>query len=346
MKTYFVLDCVSPKNEMITMKGNLTHRVLTLTFTLLLLSFHSCREDAVLPSPSDVPTSKAIYPTDNVIIIEDSGRPSNTLETRGVIADIDDVTVARAGGSTIIGGLDSFFNKMHNRPGRISIGMRIGISDTISLNLRDNTFNDYNCYRINANDFCGYIGKDRDHALNISENGNYRIQVTPLSNTRNLDVFVYKHVLLPNGIIDSTVVASSTLPAGKTETVQLTEAGYYTIVVDEKVSTPRGSDYILAVSRNTPVVTTPILKGDGTLAYQFSLKHPVSFQLDKTLIAWSLKKKIVAPFGGRWSDLGEYPVTSTFIFTDMSADYAIAPVYKNRIYPNTITVGDGTLIRP
>lgn len=347
MKTKNHLTVVNPQKKLNIMENSRKISYFGFILSFLILSLTACQENIVEPNANDTPTyqTEQIYPITDFTTLPETGRPDNTLSTRGDLADIDDVPAVRTGSSIHCHGTPYECKKMYmdffRKP--LKPGQRVGVQTPVSLDLENMAINHQNCYRyysqVGVMDFCGYIGKDREHPLNIETNGNYRIQVSALSNNRNLDVFVFKHRLFSDGRVDTTVVAYSTLPAGHTETLHLTEAGYYTIVVDEKVSNPVGSDYILSVSKNTPIKTTPILRTDGTLVYQFSLVSPPSN--NEYLIGWSFKKKI----SRQWVDLGSYGYQNTFIFSCSSCDYLVSPVYQSTIV-NATREGSGTLIRP
>lgn len=347
MKTFFCANTVNPKNHILTMKTTLFPKVLFLTLALILINFTSCQKDAIAPTTenSTLINSEQVFAVEDIVSLGDMGRPVSSIQTRGDLPDIDDVPVVTSGIIINCGGTpyECAIERLETQRfiNAIKVGQRLGVYDNLALS---SSTSKYNCYRhysdIGVRDFCGYIGKEKDHALNIKTNGNYRIQLTPKSSTRNLDLFIYKHTVAPNGYIDSTLVSFSTLPAGLTETVHLKEAGYYTIVVDEKVSNPTGSDYILSVSTNTPVITVPILRSDNTLIYQF-IQNPASATKSRQLIAWNFKRKI----GGVMTDLGNYSPFSTFRFTCSTCDYLVSPVYYNT---NTglNEEGTATVIRP
>jgi hypothetical protein len=330
-------------------------------FTLLLFffSFNACQKDAASPAISEsIPMtelkSEKAYPIDNITPIYEipkNQRLSSGLQMRGELADIEDVPVVTSGSTINCHGTPEqcliIYLENLRFLNAIKPGQRLGIYSSLSLhnaNVAQN-INNYTCYRyiseVGIRDFCGYIGKDKDHPFNIKTDGNYRIQLTPKNTTRNLDLFVYK-LEVKNGEIDTTLVAFSTLPAGKTETIHLTKKGYYTIVVDERVSNSIGSDYILAVSGDTRVKTIPILQENNELVYQFALKPNLSpSNNDNQLVAWSFQRKI----NGVLTDLGYYPVNSTFNFLCETCDYLVAPVYAHKI-TGKIEEEAATLLRP
>lgn len=330
--THFRYSFVNSLKKTNIMKLKTFPKTALLFCTLLLSSLTACKEDAVAPDsfdlqPAQVVENKQIYPVTDITAIAENGRPITTLSTRGDLADIDDVPVVKTGSTIHCHGTPYqcvMMNLEHFRTrNSIKPGQRLGIYDPLSLDGYD--YNNYECYRQHFNvgviEVCGYKGKDKEHPLYIETAGNYRLQLTPRFNSRNLDLFVYKLTVRPTGKIDTSVVAMSILPAGQTETIHLTEAGFYTIVVDDKSPSVSQSDYILALSHNTAVRTIPILLSDNSLVYQFTA--PSSSY--KMLIGWNFKRKI----SGVLTDLGTYPTNSTFRFSCEMCDYYVSPVYYN-----------------
>jgi hypothetical protein len=327
------------------MKSITLSKLSLLTVVMLLLSFNACQKENVQTIKSDtVDFVESLYPIKDIIKLDDGTkmRPDpGILQTRGELADIEDVPVVTSGVISRCGGtpeqcLTLYLEDTH-RANSIKPGQRQGIYNGLSLDDLEG-FNKYNCYRSTTRSYCGYTGKDKDHPLNISSDGNYRIQLSAKNADRNLDLFVYQHRVIDSRI-DTILVASSILHAGKTETIHLTEKGYYTLVVDEKTPHSIGSDYFIAVSLNTPVKAIPIVKSNNDLLYQFQHVLPSSQNL--TFSSWAFRVKV----NGVWQSMGNFPITTTFSFLCNTCDYLVSPVYINQSTGLT-EEGSATLIRP
>jgi hypothetical protein len=314
-----------------------------LTLVLLCLSLNACQKEniALTETPS---VTEQDFPITDIIALDDKTPikfPTGGLDTRGDLPDIDDVPVVVTG--IIINcdltPVECAKLKLEGRViNAIKPGQRLGIAGPLTL---AGAGNQYRCYRYitdeGIRDFCGYNSNDKDHPLNITANGNYRIQLSAINDNTNLDMFIYRHTVKSNGDIDTTVVAYSNLPAGMTETIHLTKKGYYTIVVDGKAVSTNSSGYVLSVSSDTDVRVRPILTSDNELVYQFRSLPQVGLELKY----WSFRKKVL----GQWIELGRFDPTSTFGFSCNSCDYLVSPVYL-KTATNTLIEGEGTLFRP
>ncbi len=346
MKTRTLFSFVNLQKKTNIMKSNYFPKTVICTLALSLLSLIACQKDAVAPDTFDTTTAvenKPLYAVNDITDIAETGRLLSSLTTRGDLADIEDTPVITTGSTINCIGTPyqcaSSYLEFLRTINAIKPGQRLGVYDALALT--GNSRNDYECYtqhtQVGVMQLCGYKGKDKDHPLHIKTTGNYRVQLTPKYNDRNLDMFIYKHTVRPNGKIDTTVVAMSTMSEGQTETVHLTEEGFYTIVVDSKTSSPHNTDYILAVSNNTPVKTIPIVLIDNTLVYQFTAPS-TSY---KMLYGWNFKRKI----SGVLTDLGTYPANYTFRFSCETCDYLVSPVYYNT-HTGHLEEGDATVVRP
>jgi hypothetical protein len=345
----FSTKIVNQVKNSITMKSAPFPKLALLIFGLVFISINACQRENIEISASEalaIEDNLSPYPITDIIKIDDSNvHPAARLPTRGGLPDIEDVPVVTSGSTINCQGTPEQCAEIYLQNLRfvnaIKPGQRLGVFGSLNLNAAPDV-NNYNCYRYISNvgilDFCGYVGKDKDHPLNLDANGNYRIQLSPKNANRNLDLFVYEHKFV-NGEIDTTLVAYSVLPAGETETVHLTKKGHYTIVVDEKNANSAGSDYVLSVSNNTPVKAVPILTASNNLNYQF--KYAFNLKQGIKLIAWSFRKKI----NGNWTPVGNYTTNSTFKFGCGTCDYLVSPVYFNE-YTGFVEEGDATLFRP
>jgi hypothetical protein len=315
---------------------------------VLLFSLNACQKDAIAPAieASSLQTPSSID-VQNIVTVPDvpDARQTLSLGTRNNIPDIKDtlmptidVLIACFGTPDVC--LEAGLKV--RRANSIKPGNRIGLLNTV--NLEGNAINLKTIYNYiapnggGAVSMVGYNGKERRHPLNIEADGNYRIQMSPLSPTRNLDMFVYK-LEVKNGQIDSTLVAFGTLPAGQTETVHITKKGYYTIIVDEKNAAGSDTDYLLAVSPHTLTKATSFIQ-NNSLVYKFDLVVGISIY---THTGWAFKKKI----NGVWTDVGTFAPTTSFIFGCSTCDYLVAPVFDLNTTPAVeIIEGTSTLIHP
>jgi hypothetical protein len=315
-------------------------------FIVLLFSLNACQKDAIAPSFEEpmlqTPTS---FDVQNLVTVPDlpDAHQSTALGTRNNIPDIKDTLMPTIDVAIACFGTPDFcleaglkVRKMNS----IKLGNRIGKLNTV--NLEGNAFNFKTTYNYispgGAVSMGGYNGNERRHPLNIETDGHYRIQMSPLSPTRNLDMFVYK-LEVKNGQIDSTLVAFGTLPAGQTETVHITKKGYYTIIVDEKNAAGSDTDYLLAVSPHTLTKATSFIQ-NNSLVYKFDLVVGISIY---THTGWAFKKKI----NGVWTNVGTYAPNTTFIFGCATCDYLVAPIFDLNTTPAVeIIEGTSTLIHP
>ena len=83
------------------------------------------------------------------------------------------------------------------------------------------------------------------------------------------------------------------------------------------------------------------MQANNDLLYQFSLVATLSHVKENQLVAWSFKRKI----NGVLTELGHYPVNSTFNFMCETCDYLVSPVYFNGL-TGKIEEGSATMIRP
>jgi hypothetical protein len=313
---------------------------------VLLLSLNACQKDAFAPSFEEpmlqTPTS---FDVQNIVAIPDvpDAHQPAALGIRNNIPDIKDTLMPTIEVAIACFGTPDFCLELGlkvRRANSIKQGNRIGKLNTV--NLEGNAFNSKNTYTYfslgGVVAMGGYNGKERRHPLNIEADGNYRIQMSPLSPTRNLDMFVYK-LEVNNGQIDSTLVAFGTLPAGQTETVHITKKGYYTIIVDEKNAAGIDSDYLLAVSPFVNIKTTSSMQ-NSSLVYKFDLLTSISIY---NLTGWVFKKKI----NGVWTNVGTYAPNLSFTFGCNTCDYLVAPVFDLNTTPAVeIIEGTSTLIHP
>jgi hypothetical protein len=320
---------------------------------VLLFSLNACQKDAISPiADVETTTNSTLSATDltNLKTSEFVKVPaipetndSKTLLTRSTDkSDIQDVYPNTSSDFQVyctVFNDDCIATQLSLRNfNSIKEGTRIGKLSTVNLegsNLRNakNTYISHTNVGVIA--MGGYNGKENRHPFKIEEDGNYRIQLTPLSATRNLDVFVYK--LTPrNGEIDSTLVAYGTLPAGKTETVHIGKKGYYTIIVDEKDAYGTDTNYMLSVSQHTSVKTTPILQY-GELSYKFDNIYPFG---SYSHTGWNIKGRT----SGSWINLGNFTAGSILTFTSCnSCDYLVTPLFS---YSGNVLEGTPTMVHP
>ena len=319
-----------------------------LTLVALLFSLNACQKESISPFSNEetlVQSEKATA-LQNIVSIPDMPKTNQPLELGTRAADLSDIK------DTLVPTIEPIITCLVfnddcietqlklRRINSIKPGYRIGKLSTVNLESpllanRKSVYTYHSDQGVLA--MGGYHGKESGHPLNIAADGHYRIQMSPLSATHNLDVFVYK-LEVKNNKIDSTLVTYSTLPAGETETVHITKKGCYTIVVDEKSAAGLNTDYLLAVSPYTSIKTTSFMQ-NSDLIYKFELLIGISIYHQT---GWSFRKKI----NGVWTNLGTFPTESNFVFNNCSTcDYLVAPIFRNNV-SGEIVEGKATLIHP
>jgi hypothetical protein len=316
----------------------------------LLFSLNACQKESINPISGDVTASTTTTQnlkneTIDVSAITIPERASaTTLTTRADLSDIKDVIPANSEIIIACVGTPKVCTETRlgiRRANTIKPGERIGVSSAVSLSSapasnRKEIYSRSTDAGVMA--YGTYKGKDNHHPLNITADGDYRIQMTPINTNRNLDMFIYKLEVRDNGSIDSTLVEIGRLPSGKTETVHLRKKGFYTIIIDEELASNTGAAYMLAVSpaMNT---NTKVTLSNNNLIYDFDVIVGISIE---NLSGWTFKRKV----NSDWVDLGTFAATSTFVFLNApNSDYLVAPVFTNNVTGTTRTAAF-TMIRP
>jgi hypothetical protein len=203
-------------------------------------------------------------------------------------------------------------------PNSIDRGKRLGIADRQHL---DAGTNKIHSYKLPTRTVSGFVAKERTYYLKLPTNvanANYRIQLSPKFANRDVDIFVYKMSVV-NGVLVRTLKAWGINGPGLTETLHLSESGYYELIVDSQSAT-LGNDYILSVSKNTAIKTNTRIV-NNKVQYQFSTQSVLGLE---TLIGWRIQRV------GSSVATVYTPVNLFFIFgCSNTCHYYITPVYRN-----------------
>jgi hypothetical protein len=204
-------------------------------------------------------------------------------------------------------------------PNSIDRGKRLGIADRQHLDAGTNRIHSY---KLPTRTVTGFVAKERTYYLKLPNNvanANYRVQLSPKYNNRDVDIFVYK-LSVVNGKLVRTLKAWGINRPGLTETLHLSESGYYELVVDSQSPT-LGNDYILSVTKNTAIKTTTRIV-NNKVQYQFATTPNLGLE---TLIGWRIQR------AGSTIAQTFTPVQLYFIFPcSNTCHYQITPVYRNR----------------
>ena len=332
-----------------------------LTVLFILFGLNACQKDnkEVLKQQPMQALNIETVSGDIVDIDESTLRAPNpnALKTRlADVGDIEDVIVPPAGSAAATDSCDKVCPTFPgvfdcailchlirlSKPWEIKAGQRFGVKTPEDVCQVPTIGSAFSCYEINNQTLCGYGGKEKAFPLTINTAGNYRVQVTSKSPTKDFDLFVF--LKEGSGTQQQTsdvkkLETCSTFPAGKTETVHLTKKGRYHLMIDEYTNNANCSEgeFTIAVSANTNVLTLPTRKGNH-LIYQFKvLKEPTENQL----VAWALR----VVHNGAVSEPRYYRSNSRFSFNCQQFDYLVTPVYRHSV-TNQIVEGDATLIHP
>ena len=333
---------------------------LFLYFALLLLG--GCTiEKSEIPKVLDLSSLNCIKPDNNGnITIEDSPiPPAAELKTRLVDGgDVDDVVLEPASSApdddcdkvcfTFPGveNCDALCELLwRSRPQEMKTGARIGVMETESQCPTYPYASAFKAYILNKDSLTGYMAKERSFPFTIEKDGNYRVQMTPLSANKNLDLFIFKKrgTGTGQGTTDiKNLAAWSTQPEGMTETIYLTDKGRYHIILDEKGGNNNCTEgnFILSISANTDLVFNPLLYRGKLSYYITTFKKPSA---DKPIAAWGIRQRKDGNVGPLI-----YYVAMPYIlyhFPCKTCDYIIAPVYINPV-TRELTMGEGATFRP
>ena len=331
---------------------------------LLFATFYACQKDNL--TDANLGKTMALKmedaPLDGIVEIKDEMLPmpdKNALRVRAeeAVGDIEDVIAPPAGSAPATDSCNklcpTFPGVTHceylchlirlSKPWEIKPGQRFGVKKAENVCEVPTLGSAFSCYDTDTQQFCGYDGKEKAFPLTINNDGNYRIQVTPTSRTKDFDVFIYKKSSAGTQgqtSDDKELVACSRHSAGRTETINLTQKGRYHILVDEYSNRDdcQNGEFIVAVSANTNIVVEPTQKGHR-LYYEFKvLKVPASSKL----VGWAFRLKNTE---GVLSDPIRYPAHCRFVFASSKYDYLVSPVYWNATTQETVE-GAATLFRP
>jgi hypothetical protein len=261
-----------------------------------------------------------------VIDIQDNAaadrRAPAAQEPPGDLEDVPEVTAGQALQLSCIqnpnGCDDDLMTGNPPVPNSIDRGKRLGIADRQHLDAGTNRIHSY---KLPSRTVSGFIAKERTYYLKLPSNvvnGNYRVQLSPKYANRDVDIFVYK-LSVVNGVLVRTLKAWGINGPGLTETLHLSESGYYELIVDSQSST-LGNDYILSVSQNTRIKTNTRIV-NNKVQYQFATNPVLGFE---TLIGWRIQRA-GSPVATVFT-----PVNLFFIFgCSNTCHYFITPVYRN-----------------
>jgi hypothetical protein len=230
---------------------------------------------------------------------------------------------------------------------RLAPGQRIGKagikdnnggfnSPTAPQNL-DKGINVRSRYTLNGRTLTTLKGKEHIYQTELQTDGNYRLQLSPKFANRDVDLFVFRFVLV-NGILQKTLVQWSINGVGKTETLHLKQKGYYEIVVDSE-SDANGNEYTLMLSKNTPIQTQTALS-NNVIVYKFSAPTGRSGIVAENLVGWRFRRA-----GATRTFTGAGALNSYYSFDCNTCDYLVTAIYRNTL-SNQLAEYYATMFRP
>jgi hypothetical protein len=196
-------------------------------------------------------------------------------------------------------------------------GFRLGVRRQQNLNGGSNSITEYNlpCRRVN-----GYNAHEKTFRLKLLTDSTYRIQVTPKEATRNVDAFIYK-LVVKQGKIVRKLMTWGIHPAGKSETMEISGAGYYLIVVDAQ-SEQLDNDFLISVSSHTRIGIQSKID-NGITEYQLNAPPYLNHKKDKW-IGWSFRKV------GLFNAPSEYFSKDAPFAFNCTCDWLVTPIYQNQ----------------
>jgi hypothetical protein len=293
-------------------------KIRSLTAALLLLIIGACQkqnqeETVVPPSPNLIKVQLNPTLSARAATLTEGGVEDVEVVTTGIPkAQLEDVQCIQNPAScsdVLVGSMVS--------DSVIMPGFRLGVKRLQNLNRVSNAITKYDLPSGRVED---YNAHQKTFRLKLLTDSTYRIQVTPKDSNRNVDAFIYK-LAVKEGRIVQNLIAWGIHPAGKSETMTISGAGYYLIVVDAQ-SEQLDNNFLISVSRHTPIGVQSKVKS-GITEYQLDAPPYLNQNKDKW-VGWSFRKV------GLFNAPSEYFSKDAPFAFNCTCDWLITPIYQNQ----------------
>ena len=275
--------------------------ITTAVFLVLLSACQKENQENLLDTPLDTSKSELLKAemthNQNVEVIDieslvkTNRRAPAAQEPPGDLEDVPEVTDGAALRASCVSnpnGCDDDLMVGGNEnpvPNSIAVGKRLGIAGVQNLNNGNDNIKSYTLPT--GKILTGFNARERVSYLKIPQNGKYRIQLSANNGNRDVDIFVYKLGVVNGQIVKTGMKAWGINASGFTETIHLTEKGYYMLILDSQQS-GNNNNYVLSVSKNTTISTNTRIV-NNKMAYQFVSSQPnLGFE---TFVQWRFQQR-------------------------------------------------------